>query len=94
MLTFININFPAEKEVIVMKKFLSILGGIIAAASILTAIAVILKKIKLSFSIEYSDDDLFENDENEKDISVTVEDEKDDGNIEIDIPLDESPEIE
>lgn len=94
MLTFININFPAEKEVIVMKKFLSILGGIIAAASILTAIAVILKKIKLSFSIEYSDDDLFENDENEKDISVTVEDEKDEGNIEIDIPLDESPEIE
>ena len=42
-----------------MKKFFAILGGIVAATSVLAIAAVILKKIKLSFSIESAADDDF-----------------------------------
>lgn len=59
-----------------MKKIFAIIGGVVTAASIVTAIVIILKKIKLSFSIE-SVDDALELDDNldmGDDISVTVED--------------------
>jgi hypothetical protein len=59
-----------------MKKIFAIIGGVVTAASIVTVIVIILKKIKLSFSIE-SVDDALELDDNldmGDDISVTVED--------------------
>lgn len=65
-----------------MKKTLAIIGGIFAAASIFTVIVVILKKIRLSFTIE-SADDSFDFEEDGGDISVSIEDESDE-----DIPED------
>lgn len=60
-----------------MKKALSIIGGVVAAASIFTVIIVILKKIKLSFSIESVDDDFnFEGDYDNGDISVSIEEDE------------------
>lgn len=59
-----------------MKKIFAIIGGVVTAASIVTVIVIILKKIRLSFSIE-SVDDALELDDNldmGDDISVTVED--------------------
>ena len=57
-----------------MKKALAIIGGIVAAASIFTIIVVILKKIKLSFTIESADEDFdFESDYSDEDISVSIE---------------------
>lgn len=68
-----------------MKKIFAIIGGVVTAASIVTVIVIILKKIKLSFSIE-SVDDALEFDDNldmGEDISVSVEgsDEDDIGEI-------------
>lgn len=57
-----------------MKKTFAIIGGIFAAASILTVIVVILKKIRLSFTIESADDN-FDFEEDGGDISVSIEDE-------------------
>ena len=66
-----------------MKKALSIFGGIVAAASIFTIIVVILKKIKLSFSIESADDEFnFEGDYSNDDISVSIEEEPSEENTE------------
>ena len=60
-----------------MKKALAIIGGIVAAASIFTVIIVILKKIKLSFTIESADEDFdFEGDYSNEDISVSIEDDE------------------
>ena len=47
-------------------------GGIVAAASIFTVIVVILKKIRLSFTIESADDN-FELEEDNGDISVSID---------------------
>jgi hypothetical protein len=55
-----------------MKKTLAIIGGIVAAASIFTVIVVILKKIRLSFTIESADDN-FELEEDNGDISVSID---------------------
>lgn len=63
-----------------MKKIFAIIGGVVTAASIVTVIVIILKKIKLSFSIE-SVDDALEFDDNldmGEDISVSVEDSDED----------------
>lgn len=55
-----------------MKKTLAVIGGIVAAASIFTVIVVILKKIRLSFTIESADDN-FELEEDNGDISVSID---------------------
>lgn len=58
-----------------MKKFFAILGGIVAATSVLAIAAVILKKIKLSFSIESAADDDFGFDSDDfHDVSVSIDD--------------------
>lgn len=56
-----------------MKKFFAILGGIVAATSILAIAAVILKKIKLSFSIESADDDFGFDSDDFHDVSVSID---------------------
>lgn len=55
-----------------MKKFYYIVGAFVTAAAIFTFFAVMLKKIKVSLSIEGIDEELDEN-ENE-DITLTIED--------------------
>ncbi len=63
-----------------MKKFYYIVGAVVTAAAIFTFIAIMLKKIKVSLSIEGIDDVLDE--EENDDISLTIEnDEADDGDI-------------
>lgn len=65
-----------------MKKTLAVIGGIVTAASIFAVIVVILKKIRLSFTIE-SADEVFDFDDEAQmngDISVSIEE---------DIPFDE-----
>lgn len=58
-----------------MKKTLAIIGGIVTAASIFAVIVVILKKIKLSFSIESADEAFdLEDEARLGDISVSIED--------------------
>lgn len=58
-----------------MKKTLAIIGGVVTAASIFAVIVVILKKIKLSFTIESADDTFdFDDEANTSgDISVSIE---------------------
>ena len=56
-----------------MKKALVIIASILGAAAVITAIIVILKKVKLKFSLDNTDDGFdFENDND--DISVSIED--------------------
>lgn len=58
-----------------MKKTLAVIGGIVTAASIFAVIVVILKKIRLSFTIE-SADEVFDFDDEAQtngDISVSIE---------------------
>lgn len=80
-----------------MKKFFAILGGIVAATSVIAIAAVILKKIKLSFCIESADDDFdFESDASD-DISISIDDSTDDADEDdaldcFDIDADESVE--
>lgn len=57
-----------------MKKFYYIVGAFVTAAAIFTFFAVMLKKIKVSLSIEGIDEELDEN-ENE-DITLTIEDDE------------------
>lgn len=58
-----------------MKKFFAILGGIVAATSVIAVAAVILKKIKLSFCIESAADDDFDfESDGADDISITIDD--------------------
>ncbi|MBE6623745.1 MAG: hypothetical protein E7621_06150 [Ruminococcaceae bacterium] len=58
-----------------MKKALIIIGSILGAAAVITAIIVILKKVKLKFSLDNTDDGFdFENDHD--DISVSIEDDE------------------
>lgn len=67
-----------------MKKLFSIIGAIVAAAAVFTVIAVILKKIKLSFSVEFADgDNAFDCacEADAQDVSVSIEDEKEDEDI-------------
>lgn len=54
-----------------MKKFYYIVGAVVTAAAIFTFIAIMLKKIKVSLSIE-GIDDVLEEEEND-DISLTIE---------------------
>ena len=56
-----------------MKKALIIIGSILGAAAVITAIIVILKKVKLKFSIENTDDG-FDFEDDHDDISVSIED--------------------
>jgi hypothetical protein len=55
-----------------MKKFYYIVGAFVTAAAIFTFIAVMLKKIKISLSIEGIDDEIIE--EENEDITLTIED--------------------
>ncbi len=58
-----------------MKKALVIIASILGAAAVITAIIVILKKVKLKFSLDNTDDGFdFENDND--DISVSIEDDE------------------
>lgn len=58
-----------------MKKALVIIASILGAAAVITAIIVILKKVKLKFSLDNTDDGFdFENDHD--DISVSIEDDE------------------
>ena len=58
-----------------MKKALIIIASILGAAAVITAIIVILKKVKLKFSLDNTDDGFdFENDHD--DISVSIEDDE------------------
>ena len=58
-----------------MKKALVIIASILGPAAVITAIIVILKKVKLKFSLDNTDDGFdFENDND--DISVSIEDDE------------------
>ena len=54
-----------------MKKFYYIVGAIVTAAAIFAVVAIILKKIKVSLAIEGVDD--ITEDEDEGDITLTIE---------------------
>lgn len=55
-----------------MKKFYYVVGAVVTAAAIFGFIAVMLKKLKISLSIEGIDDEDLEEPEN-NDIELTVE---------------------
>lgn len=55
-----------------MKKVLLIIGGIVAVVAIVTGVLLILKKIRLSFTISSNDDEFDFEDEND-DIFVSIE---------------------
>lgn len=56
-----------------MKKILAIIGGVVAATSIIAIAAVILKKIKFSFCIESADDEFDFDPDGVGDISVSID---------------------
>ena len=58
-----------------MKKIIYIIGAFVTVAAIFTAIAIMLKKLKISLSIEGIDDTI-EEEENE-DIDLSIEDDVD-----------------
>ena len=58
-----------------MKKALIIIASILGAAAVITAIIVILKKVKLKFSIDNTDDGFDFEDDND-DISVSIHDDE------------------
>ena len=58
-----------------MKKALVILAGIFGTLAILTAIVVILKRVKLKFTIDNTDDG-FDFEDELDDISVSIEDDE------------------
>ncbi len=58
-----------------MKKALIIIGSILGAVAVITAIIVILKKVKLKFSIDNTDDG-FDFEDDHDDISVSIEDDE------------------
>ncbi len=59
-----------------MKKFFAVLGGLVAATSIVAVAVVILKKIKLSFSIECADEISDFEESGDDRVSVSIEDEE------------------
>ena len=58
-----------------MKKALIIIGSILGAVAVITAIIVILKKVKLKFSIDNTADG-FDFEDDHDDISVSIEDDE------------------
>ena len=58
-----------------MKKALVIIASILGALAVITAIIVILKKVKLKFSIDNTDDG-FDFEDDHDDISVSIEDDE------------------
>lgn len=58
-----------------MKKILAIIGGIAAVSAIVAGVLLILKKVRMSFTIETNDNDFDFEDEND-DIFVSIEDEE------------------
>jgi hypothetical protein len=58
-----------------MKKALVILAGIFGTLAILTAIVVILKRVRLKFTIDNTDDG-FDFEDELDDISVSIEDDE------------------
>jgi len=76
-----------------MKKFYYIVGAVVTAAAIFAFVAVMLKKLKVSLSIE-GIDDVLEEEEDNGDITLTIEnDETEDSDViikeEIESMLDE-----
>ena len=59
-----------------MKKFYYIVGAFVTAAAIFTFFAVMLKKLRISLSIEGIDDEI--EDVNDGDIELTIHEEKED----------------
>ncbi len=59
-----------------MKKFYYIVGAVVTAAAIFAFIAVMLKKIRVSLSIE-GIDDVINEEENNEDITLTIENDED-----------------
>ena len=57
-----------------MKKFYYILGAVAAAAAIFAIIAVMLKKLRVSLSIEGLDDNILDDTADEDDIILSFED--------------------
>ena len=55
-----------------MKKFYYIVGAVVTAAAVFAFVAVMLKKLKISLSIEGIDDESLEEPEND-DIELTIE---------------------
>lgn len=79
-----------------MKKFYYIVGAVVTAMAVFGFVAIMLKKIKVSLSIE-AIDDVIEEDDND-DITLTIEndDSEDSDDLikeEIETLLDESEEI-
>ena len=60
-----------------MKKFYYIVGAVVTAAAVFAFIAVMLKKIRVSLSIEGIDDVINDEEDNE-DITLTIENDEDD----------------
>ncbi len=59
-----------------MKKFYYIVGAVVTAMAIFAFVAVMLKKLKISLSIEGLDDESLEEDFND-DIELTIENDED-----------------
>lgn len=79
-----------------MKKFYYIVGAVVTAMAVFGFVAIMLKKIKVSLSIE-AVDDVIEEDDND-DITLTIENDDSEDNDdlikeEIETLLDESEEI-
>lgn len=66
-----------------MKKFYYIVGAFVTAAAVFAFIAVMLKKLKISLSIEGIDDEILDEPEN-SDIELTIDADKKDTSNEAD----------
>ncbi len=78
-----------------MKKFYYVLGALVVAAAIFAFIAIMLKKLKVSLSVEGIDDDLLGDgeDEGNQDIQLTIDNDTD-YLRELNSLIDDDPQIE
>ncbi len=58
-----------------MKKFYYIIGAVVTAAAIFALIAVMLKKLRISLSIEGIDDEILE-ETDEPEVTLSIEDDE------------------
>lgn len=71
-----------------MKKFFYLIGALVTAAAVFAFVAILLKKLRISLSVEglCDDEDGFDEDSRPDDITVTVNsDDPKDSDIEIEI---------
>ncbi len=77
-----------------MKKFYYVLGALVVAAAIFAFIAIMLKKLKVSLSVEGIDDDILgDGEEDNNDIQLTIDNDTD-YLKELNSLIDDDPQIE